>query len=140
MQKIEGWEQRFRETFLSKYTLPFKYGSHDCCLSVCDCILAITEIDVAKEFRGYKSKKKALNYLRKYKDVKGMAEYITEKFNMIEIPPPFAGRGDVVLVQDEEEGFCLGVIEPNGLKVATAADPGWKLWPREAIIKAWKIG
>jgi len=138
--KKEGWEKAFKEVFQSKNDMEFSYGKHDCCIAVGDCIVAIIGIDIIKEFRIYRSLSGAKKLKKKFGDVEGIADHIAKKFGFAEIKAGFAGRGDVTLVEDEDEGKCLGIIEPSGVKVATASDFGWKLWSRTAIIKAWKIG
>lgn len=140
VKRFENWQPLLIESIKSKIGLDFKYGEHDCCLSICDNILAMTGVDVAEEFRGYTTLAEAKVFRKKHKGVRGIAEYITKKFNFPEILPGFAGAGDVVLVQDDKKEFHLSMVELNGIKVITAEDGGWNYWDRTEIVKAWKIG
>jgi len=140
LERLENWHRLFQDAVDAKLDAPFEYGRHDCCLSVCDVIFAFTGTDPAEGFRGYSSREEVLEYRRLYRNVMGIAEYVARKLEAPEIASNFAGAGDAVVVKDEEEGFCLGLVELNGLHVIGAGDVGWRYWPRETIVKAWKVG
>lgn len=97
---------------LSEYrTKEFKWGEHDCCLFVCDCVKAMTGIDPAENHRGHYSTelgaKKALVKYGRIEDV------FDSRFSRV-ADHKLARRGDV-LTYESELGTTMGVMWSDGV-------------------------
>lgn len=140
LTRIEGWEDELAAGIAQRRKTRFRYGSHDCCMAVVYLVKRMTKIDVGKSLRGYKTRDGAADMTAPFGGVLGAAKHIAGEFNLPEVHPNFAGRGDVVLVEDEIEYHCLGIVGPSGRQIYCAAKIGWSVWPLTAALYAWKIG
>ena len=113
--------------------LAFSWGGSDCCLFVCDGIEAMTGTDPGARWRGlYLSEKGARRVLRDNGGVRGLASLILGE----PIPPPLAGRGDVVLI-DTPDGEALALC--IGANIAAQGATGIEFHPPSAAKAAWKV-
>ncbi len=131
------WPEAFASEIAHAYRLPFVWGSNDCCLFACNCILAITGVDVAAPFRGYRTRQEAMVVLEKLGGVGGVAETVARNHDIRMIPALLARRGDVCLLnagRGDTLGVCIGdwIVAP-GPKTLTA-------FPLLQGIRAWEIG
>lgn len=110
----------------------FEWGSNDCCMFVFRVAEAITGIDYAKPYRGYKTSKGAARRLLKYGGVEGMATNSLGESK----PPLMAKRGDVVSFKNNED-IALGVCV--GDKIAVVSDTGVDLISMKNAINAWSV-
>jgi len=121
MIRVQNWEFALSDFFAEKEHRPFDYGVWDCCLFVCSAIQVITGIDPAESFRGkYGSLHEALTLIKaRYGvgTVPTVVEKVTAEHGMKEIPPAFAQRGDIVLLELAEDDFTLGMVHLNGTDV-----------------------
>ncbi len=138
MKRFQDWPIRLEKAVIDHAQLKFKYGQHDCCLSVCDCVLAMTGEDLAEDFRGYKTKKQAFDLLKKRAGIKGIIEEMAKKHNIEEIQTSFGQRGDVVLINYNNRD-SLGIIDLSGRFVLVASIVGWCALPVKEAIRAWRI-
>lgn len=106
--RLPDWPERLSEIIDASRHKPFIWGEHDCCLFAMDCVEAMTGVDLAEPFRGYKGKKQGFMVLKEHGGVKGIAESVADKFGIEEIDPAFAGRGDVCLF-NIGQGDSLGI-------------------------------
>lgn len=96
----------------------------------CDAVLAITGTDIAIEQRG--TYHTASGALRIIKDAGGLR-------NLVKLPekhPGLAGRGDLVLVEQEGRellGVCLGDV------YASAGSDGLVFRPIHEALVAWRV-
>ena len=97
----------------------------------------ITGIDLAGDYRSYKTKAEALRLLKKYGGVAGIAEAIAKEHGILEIPPLNAQRGDVCLF-DIGRGDTLGVVV--GEHIFAPGSDGLIGFPLEQAKRAWRIG
>lgn len=108
LQRFEDWPSRLSAAVEAARTTPFVWGVSDCCLFAADCVLAMTDVDLAAEYRGrYRSKRGAYATLKRR--FGGGVEAAAR--HALDAPLPsalMAQRGDVVLV-DTAEGPALGV-------------------------------
>jgi hypothetical protein len=126
------WQQRFADFFAERRSMPFAWGSNDCCLFAADAVLAMTDVDHAQDLRGYTS---ALQARRLIEDRGGLAQIATEALG----PPVavvFAAVGDVVLMQNE--GRDLLAICNGGVALAPGQN-GIAVLGMDAALAAWKI-
>ncbi len=140
VRRKENWPQLLEEAIKERANEPFKYGKHDCCLAPCDCVLAMTGVDFAEEFRGYRTEKSAMNRLKKHKGLLGAAHYIAKKFEIVEVQRLKAQRGDMAVVRTEEGIEAIGIIDTSGHHILSAATPkGWKYHDLSVGIVFWRI-
>jgi hypothetical protein len=126
-QSIDGWEKRLIEKLES--TKGFEWGVNDCCLFAADCVQAMTGIDHASEFRGYKT---ATGAYKRLKKAGGLVAVMDSKLRSV--PVKFAKRGDVIAFENGEE-YSLGIC--IGDKIAAVSDDGLIYLPMNKAVKAW---
>jgi hypothetical protein len=104
-RRLHDWDLRLQQYLREVLARPFAPGEHDCCLHVCNAVLAMTGADLALGFRGkYRNKVEAARLLKKRGGVEGVAESVAWHFRLEEIGLLFAGRGDIVLLEMPERG------------------------------------
>lgn len=137
----EGWEKILAEAVERARREPFVWGTHDCCMWVCNVVREIDGRDPAAWFRGrYRTKRHAYALLRKFAGG-GVAETwakIARELGFAEVPPLSAQRADVVLVRTplgDALGLCIGG------KIACAGPNGLDFFPltHPAVLRAWRI-
>lgn len=120
LTRYPDWPSRLQAYLDSRRNVRFKYGSHDCCLFSCDCILAMTGTDIGAWFRGRYSTRAgafAAIYERTGKSgVGAIAEYTAAEYGMESIPVSMAQRGDMVLVGSGRKA-SLGIVSLTGSDV-----------------------
>lgn len=138
MRRRDGWERRLEAAVSAFAGQPFEYGFQDCALFVCNCIREMTGEDPAAGFRNrYSDRKGALRLLRNG-GLEGIIEKIASEKQVPEIPPLFARRGDVVLVETSE-GAALAIVDLTGEKAVGAGPSGLVSWNLSAARRAWRI-
>lgn len=128
--RLDSWEKRLNAYL--KTVGPFEWGKNDCCLFAANAVEAMTGVDPAKKYRGYKTK---LGAAKKIKDV-GIEGAWTAEFGE-PINPKLCKRGDVVLFQNGQEqsvGVCMGT------KFAAIAEEGLiMLDMQKHAIMGWRV-
>lgn len=138
--RYQDWPSRLGKEFKLGAERKFKYGKHDCCLSICNCVKVITGVDVAMEFRGYTNRKGAFDWIKKHGSVEGIAEYITNKYNMDEIKVKKMSAGDVGVLIDDKKQQVLCMMSLGGRNVfCTSGKSGWILVGRDRVKRAWRV-
>ena len=146
LQRKPDWPTKLIEELGRAETKRFVWGKNDCCLLLCDCILAMTGVDIAvPEFRGkYKTKKKAYALIKKVggdRGVEGVAEVIFARYGVTEVPVAYAQRGDCVLAEVEipggEQGPALGIVV--GRHSAFMSGEGLIYIPIDQCSRAWRV-
>lgn len=99
-----------------------------------DGAISITGEDPLKDARGYKTAQGAGKVLKKFGCV-SVADLFGIAFP--EIPPAFAGRGDIGAV--ETEGQIAGCIVA-GHELIGKAETGLVFFPRTALLRAFRVG
>lgn len=145
MRKHEDFQQRLFGAIAERQTVPFVYGEFDCCLAAGDLVMAMTDIDLMKPFRGrYKSAASAARILQT--DGHGtllktlislMPEYGSKR-----IPIAAARMGDLVVTKkglhDQSRGQACGVW--MGATGIFPGETGWTHLPISAMCAAFRIG
>lgn len=110
MNRLDDWPTRLVDAIDRAAAKPFIRGRHDCCLFACDCIEAMTGVDVGAPFRGnYNSRMSAAKALRLYAGtLEDVARSIAARHGMKPIDAKEAGRGDAALLHCER-GDVLGI-------------------------------
>lgn len=128
--RLDGWESKMSQAL--EETGAFEWGTNDCCMFVFRVAEAITGIDYAKPYRGYKTSKGAARRLLKYGGVEGVANNSFGESKK----PLLAKRGDAVLVKSNDD-LTLGVCV--GDKIAVVTETGLVLISMREAINAWSI-
>ncbi len=137
------WPERLDQSLRAAACRPFRYGRHDCCLSVCNAVRAMTGEDLAAGIRGYKNKQEALAALQDAGGLPRLARRITRQRKIAEIAPAFAQRGDIAIVipgKDLDlEAPALAIVDMTGQQILVASKVGWRALPRRRAARAWRI-
>lgn len=137
MRRRLDWIKQLTAVVEHARDTPFAWGTHDCALFAANCVLAMTGVDFAAEFRGtYDSAEGARRALR------GPLEPVLTARLGPPCPRGFAGRGDVVLVDPSKEntfGPAVGIVGLSGLSIYVVAEDGLGELPITRALKAWKI-
>lgn len=139
-RRVLGWESAFAELLAARADQPFEWGRSDCCLFACDVIEALTGNDPAHWFRGrYMDLRGAAAALRSYSRngaLEDVAERICAECGHSEIPPAFAQRGDLVLIETDA-GHALGIQVDH--RVAVQGPMGLSITDDVRVLRAWAI-
>lgn len=140
LRRIEHWEDAARAVLAEKDAMPFGYGTHDCCITCADVILAITGTDVAAPWRGYKSKAEIAEVYKKYRGARGVADAITKEYSMPAVAPKKMQRCDALLVRTPA-GYALGVRDMDEpFALVPAPDVGFARLDLSSVLYAWRVG
>jgi hypothetical protein len=142
--RTHTWEADLHHYLTDQLDQPFQFGARDCCLFVCDAVLAMTGTDVAEDFRGRYST--AIGAARTIRSITGTgptvedaAIYVTSKFEMPKLDAVLlAQRGDVVLY-DGDEGPILGLVALNGRDALFVTETAMRRIPLAECRAAWRV-
>lgn len=127
-----GWE-RILEAALADHAA-FRWGRRDCCLWAANVVRAMTGIDPAVRWRGYRTRAAAEALMAANGGVEGL---IASALAGREVAPTRAQRGDVVLLR-QDGAEAAGVVALDG-RIATQGRRGIVVLPRAAALRAWRI-
>ncbi len=140
--RFEDWPERLQAYLDSHRESHFQYGELDCCLFVCDCVLAMTGHDMAAWFRGrYNTRKSALSLIRErtgHCGVTAVARYAAKEAGYPSIPPLMARRGDMVLVGTGRKAI-LGLISLAGADVMCISTDTIQRIDLKHVTAAWRV-
>jgi len=137
IKRYPDWPERLAKFIDAARMKPFVWGENDCCLFAMDCVAAITGQDLAQPYRGYTSQTQALRLLNRSGGIAGIADAVAAKYDIPEITPLTAQRGDVCLF-DIGRGDTLGIRAGEYIYA-----PGFKGligFPALQAVRAWRIG
>jgi hypothetical protein len=132
----ENWPKILDALLLEYREKPFEWGSNDCCLFAANVVLAYTGIDMGVRWRGKYDSKDSLEELLQGMTVEEIMEQVAEDYNLPEIKPLQASRGDVVILESEL-GPALGIV--TGAQSACTGHDGIAFRNNRHIKRAWKI-
>lgn len=143
ISRKEDWPELLHEYIDANISTPFAYGVHDCCLFVADAVQAMTDVDLAADYRGkYTDAKSALQII---KDITGgstvedVIVHAAAQFGLSECPSVlFAQRGDIVLL-DHDGTLALGVVYLDGAHALFVSDSGLHKLPVRQCKRAWEV-
>lgn len=131
--RLSDWQLRFSEFAQARASVPFAWGSNDCCLFAADAVLAISGQDFAGDARG--SYADAMTALRVMLERGGLRAIATAALGE-PIAPVLATVGDVVLL--ENEGRELLAI-CNGTSALGPGEHGIAVLGMDAALAAWRV-
>ena len=143
LRRAHDWPARLHAAVEAAQVRAFAWGSADCCLTACDCVLAMTGVDPAAWFRGrYTTASGARRSLKAFAGagLESTVERITRELAMPEVPPLMAQRGDVVLIEANEcppEHLALAVC--LGPCIAAQGPECLSMVPLARALRAWRV-
>lgn len=139
-KRLPDWEGRL-VAYLSDHARdPFRYGRLDCALFTAGAIEAMTGVDHARGFRGYRTLQAGM---KKVQD-KGFEDHVGVVAGLFqEIAPAFAQPGDIAVIQGDD-GPALGIVQGEAVYVLRRADgesrlPALGLVPLLSAVKAFRV-
>jgi len=141
MKRFDDWAGLLDAFIASRRHARFEWGVNDCVLFACDAVLVMTGEDLARGFRDhYATLHGAAKAMRQFgaSSVGELADIMADRRDLRVLPPLFAQRGDVVLL-DRELGESLGVVCLHGVEVWAPAEEGLAEIPLSEAIRAWRI-
>ena len=132
--RLHDWPERLSAAIAAAAGTPFDYGQHDCCLFAADCVLAVTGVDLAADWRGrYGTEASGLKLAK----VRSVAQLAGRYFQ--EVEPVFAHRGDLAVAPLGRRGRLarvplLFVVDGPLLRTYGAA-----AIPRVHATRAWRV-
>jgi hypothetical protein len=136
MKRLPNWRMPLAELFRQAQTQTFAWGSFDCALFACDCVWVQTGKDPAAAFRGTYSTEAEANALG---SLSAIAETVAAQFGLAEIAPGHAGRGDIVLIQNQTAQGALAVVDFSGAYAVCPGSRGLIRVRRHRWQRAWRV-
>lgn len=136
MKRTSNWHAALEQQFNQGCALEFAWGSFDCALFACDCVRAMTGEDPAAGFRGGYSTQAEAEALGSLKEI---AQAVAAEFGLSEITPSHAGRGDLVLIDNQTAQGALAVIDFSGAYAMCPGSHGLIRVRRHRWQRAWRI-
>lgn len=136
-RRKEDWPARLTAFVAGRRRTPFAWGRNDCCLFAADAVAAMTGVDPAKPWRGYKTVRGAMNRVRRAGGVPGLMAQAAQRHGWPSITATFARRGDIVLAATPD-GPALAVRFGHG--VVLPGSDGLLTLPLDPAASAWRVG
>lgn len=122
MIRQAGWRGRLGAVISAAAARNFEVGQHDCAIFTADCVLAITGVDLAAEWRGkYQTYRQGLTLMRDcgYQNPKALVAAHFDAIHPSEMVP-----GDLCFMRSAGgvfQGQVAYVLTPTGLGAIPAA-------------------
>jgi len=130
--RLPDWQLRLAEFGQARASMPFAWGSNDCCTFAADALEAMTGRDLRGAFPVYEG---ALGAARAIEQGGGLLHLATKLLGD-PVSPKMAAVGDLVLVLNAEREM-LGIC--NGTSVIAPGEAGMVLVGMETAVAAWRI-
>lgn len=139
LERKHDWRERLAAALQNAATARFEWGKHDCALHVCNCVEAMTGVDLAADYRG------------RYADEFGAAQIYGSSFEefvsavanahgLVEVPPTMAGRGDVVFVENGTPHGALAIVSMDGrFACCVESEEGLVMVRMHRWRRAWRV-
>lgn len=109
----DDWRPRLISYLARTMASPFQYGRNDCALFVAGGVEAMTGVDHARGWRGYRSLAGGMAKLQE----KGFADHVALVASIFEeCPVAFAREGDIAVL-NESDGPALGIVQGEAVYV-----------------------
>lgn len=137
--RYSDWQTRLHRYLMSAATRPFAWGVFDCVHHSADAILAMTGTDILTDIRHrYDSLLTSKKLLQDFGgDVWSATEMIANKYQMPEVKPLFAQRGDLVVIDQHGESLS-GIVDLSG-KISAVTSTGCLVLNLRAAARAWSV-
>jgi hypothetical protein len=150
LKRTTHWLTRELDSFLRQSkSVPFAWGSNDCCLFAANAIEAMTGVDIADDFRGkYADESSAFALIASVTGgttVADAAAWCVKKHGLSEWLdaaarplPLMAKRGDLVVVENAGR-LIAGVVDLSGKFVACMGESGTLSISVRRVTRAWHV-
>ena len=137
--RFDDWRARLATEMDRQRLAAFDWGGHDCALGLaCGAVRAMTGVDLARGWRGYRTAPGALRTLRR-RGYASLGDAVAAVLPEYDAPFAQAQVGDIgVIPSDGEIGEALCVVDGATLIVLT--DRGHGRRPREDMTRAFRVG
>lgn len=136
--RYDDWPTRLHAYVESMQDREFAYGDFDCGLFAAGCIQAMTGEDLAAELRGYKSRREAIEAMRRMcgsASICKLGDAIASRRGLAEVPVLMAQRGDLTIVK----GRRFGIVTLSGTEIYVPAKWGIMRFPLMDATKVYRI-
>ncbi len=111
----DSWNSSLQKFILASRNKPLSYGIFDCMLFLADAVQAMTDVDLAEDFRGqYFTYEGGMQLLRRH-GIESFDDLILKHLGRT--PIALAHVGDVVLATNREGIVGGGIIQGEGIYV-----------------------
>lgn len=142
MKRYFNWPALLTTGIQAAQKRSFQWGVFDCALAACSLIQVMTGIDPGQHYRRkYSSEAEAFALIGR--DLGAFAAPIAANFEMPEIPPRQARRGDLVLADNGNPGnpsHALGIVDLSGRYALFAGSRGLLRLRMRRWKRAWRVG
>ena len=120
MTRHPDWQKRLIAYLSQVRARPFKTGRHDCTLFSAGCVEAMTGVDLARGFRGYRTPREGQRMLER----KGFTDHVDLIASQLEECRPLMARpGDVAIIEPAS-GLSVGIVQGQYIYVLSPAGVG----------------
>lgn len=116
LKRIRNWRQALSEIIEARRRVPFS-DENNCAMFLADCVLAMTGVDLAADYRGKFSTVEEGMVLMRRDGFTDMGAFLAKTLE--ERHPAFAAVGDITLIDEWTGGVIVGdritVMMPEGL-------------------------
>jgi len=130
--RLPDWQLRLAEFSQARASMPFDWGSNDCCTFTADAVKAMTGKDLRGAFPTYTGE---MGALRAVAEGGGLLQLVSSILGE-PVSSKMAAVGDVVLVLNAEREL-LGIC--NGTSVLAPGSAGMLALGIDTAIAAWRI-
>jgi hypothetical protein len=130
----DDWPERLAAFVHGRTETPFAWGSNDCITFAFDAVAAMTGTDPIAAHRG--TWHSALSAVQALEPYGGAGRGVLDHFLGPSMPPQFAQRGDVVVVENEGREVAAVCV---GLFAAGPGENGITLVPMSAALASWGV-
>lgn len=134
IRRLDDWEPRLIGYVMPRMSDGFAWGRNDCALFAAGAVQAMTGVDLAHGYRGYRSLEGGLRRLK----ARGFEDHIALAASLLEeVPASLAHRGDVAVVQGDP-GQALGIVQGEAVYVLRPYG-GVGLVPVTEVLRAFRV-
>ena len=130
--RLPDWQLRLAEFGQARASMPFDWGSNDCCTFAAAAVLAMTGRDLRGSFPAYEGALGAARVIEEGGGLRALASRLLGDA----VSPKMAAVGDVVLVLNAEHEM-LAIC--NGTSALAPGEQRMELVGMETAVAAWRI-
>jgi hypothetical protein len=131
MTRLRDWQSRLSALLRERQSMPFAWGSNDCCTFACDAVLAMTGQDPAEGLRDHQDAREATETLRAHGGVRELGDARLGE----PILPALGQVGDIGLVNAENR---ISLVVCVGEAWVGPGIAGLVRMPASAVLNAWR--
>lgn len=140
MPRADNWPRRLDDAVNAARSIPFAWGTHDCCIMAANLVYEITAVDIAADYRGtYSDAEGAAAIIAAGGGLANLVQSVVGPLGWTRTKPVLARRGDLVVFTSPDTGqpalgVCLGRES-----VFPAVGGGLGFIPTAECSTAWRV-